>query len=154
MRIKFDSHLDYQDDAIASVVELFKGQESAQSMFSVSAGAVDAEGADDIVQMHDRNADERNMFIFGARLRPSEKFGLLRDIRDQRQPLAALPGKSFLQDLQGILREGPHLYHANIERLKLAIESCPHINRTFLSRNPPSLGQKDWRISFQYHHTL
>jgi len=34
--------------------------------------------------MHDRNADERNMFIFGARLRPSEKFGFLRDIRDQR----------------------------------------------------------------------
>lgn len=39
MRIKFDSHLDYQDDAIASVVDLFKGQESAQSMFAVSAGA-------------------------------------------------------------------------------------------------------------------
>lgn len=39
MRIKFDSHLDYQDDAIASVVDLFKGQESAQSMFTVSAGA-------------------------------------------------------------------------------------------------------------------
>ena len=36
MRIKFDSHLDYQDDAIASVVDLFKGQESAQSMFTVS----------------------------------------------------------------------------------------------------------------------
>ena len=39
MRIKFDSNLDYQDDAISSVVDLFKGQESAQSLFTVSVGA-------------------------------------------------------------------------------------------------------------------
>lgn len=39
MDIKFDSHLEYQDDAIASVVDLFRGQECSRSMFSICTGA-------------------------------------------------------------------------------------------------------------------
>jgi len=39
MKFKFDSHLDFQDDAIGSVVDLFKGQNVAKSLFTVSAGA-------------------------------------------------------------------------------------------------------------------
>lgn len=39
LQLKFDSHLDYQDEAISSVVDLFKGQTSSQSIFTVSSGA-------------------------------------------------------------------------------------------------------------------
>lgn len=39
LQLKFDSHLDYQDEAISSVVDLFKGQSSSQALFTVSAGA-------------------------------------------------------------------------------------------------------------------
>lgn len=39
MKFKFDAHLDFQDDAINSVVDLFKGQNVAKSLFTVSAGA-------------------------------------------------------------------------------------------------------------------
>ena len=38
MRLKFES-LDYQDDAISSVIELFEGQSSSRSLFTVSTGA-------------------------------------------------------------------------------------------------------------------
>ena len=39
MKLKFDSNLDFQDQAIQSVVDIFKGQEVAKSLFTVSAGA-------------------------------------------------------------------------------------------------------------------
>lgn len=39
LKLKFDSHLDYQDEAISAVVDLFKGQTSSQSIFTVSSGA-------------------------------------------------------------------------------------------------------------------
>ncbi|TXL20372.1 hypothetical protein BMR03_14470 [Methylococcaceae bacterium HT2] len=35
MKIQFDSELDYQQDAIKSVVKLFEGQETRQSHFTV-----------------------------------------------------------------------------------------------------------------------
>lgn len=39
LQLKFDSHLDYQDEAISSIVDLFKGQTTSQSIFTVSSGA-------------------------------------------------------------------------------------------------------------------
>lgn len=39
LQLKFDSHLDYQDEAISSVVDLFEGQTTSQSIFTVSSGA-------------------------------------------------------------------------------------------------------------------
>ena len=36
MKLKFDAHLDYQHQAISSVVDLFRGQPIKQSLFSVS----------------------------------------------------------------------------------------------------------------------
>ena len=39
LKLKFDSHLDYQDEAINSIKDLFEGQGSSQSLFTVSAGA-------------------------------------------------------------------------------------------------------------------
>ena len=39
LKLKFDSHLDYQDEAIGSIRDLFEGQGSSQSLFTVSAGA-------------------------------------------------------------------------------------------------------------------
>ncbi len=37
MKIKFNPDLDFQADAVASIVDLFKGQETCQTNFSVSA---------------------------------------------------------------------------------------------------------------------
>jgi len=46
MKIQFDAELDYQQDAIKSVVKLFEGQETRQSHFTVpsinSYGHLDA----------------------------------------------------------------------------------------------------------------
>ncbi len=39
LQLKFDSHLDYQDEAISSIVDLFEGQTTTQSIFTVSSGA-------------------------------------------------------------------------------------------------------------------
>lgn len=39
LQLKFDSHLDYQDEAISSVVDLFVGQTTSQSIFTVASGA-------------------------------------------------------------------------------------------------------------------
>ncbi len=39
LELKFDSHLDYQDEAISSVVDLFDGQTTSQSVFTISSGA-------------------------------------------------------------------------------------------------------------------
>ena len=39
LQLKFDSHLDYQDEAISSVIDLFEGQTTSQSIFTVSSGA-------------------------------------------------------------------------------------------------------------------
>lgn len=36
MKIQFEANLDYQQQAISSVVDLFKGQKQKQSLFSVS----------------------------------------------------------------------------------------------------------------------
>lgn len=36
MKLKFDSELDYQKDAVSSVVDLFRGQTPKQSNFTVS----------------------------------------------------------------------------------------------------------------------
>lgn len=38
MKLHFDEHLDYQKQAISSIVDLFKGQTSTQSNFTVSVG--------------------------------------------------------------------------------------------------------------------
>lgn len=40
LKLQFDSHLDYQDEAISSVVDLFKGQNSSQSNFTLSGTSI------------------------------------------------------------------------------------------------------------------
>lgn len=39
MKLKFDPNLDYQDEAISAVIDLFQGQPVAKQLFTVSAGA-------------------------------------------------------------------------------------------------------------------
>ena len=37
MKLKFDSDLDYQKEAVSSIVDIFKGQSIAQADFTVSS---------------------------------------------------------------------------------------------------------------------
>lgn len=48
MKLKFDSNLDYQDDAISSVIDLFKGQEISKSLFTVASYVPKVETFDSI----------------------------------------------------------------------------------------------------------
>ena len=81
MKLQFESDLDYQQDAVAAVVDLFAGQEVGQSLFTVARPRRRKSGEVDISLPFDDVDPEGTGVANALRLPPEELLGNLRNVQ-------------------------------------------------------------------------